>query len=274
MGFIGGALGVQILTYLSPNGENNNLDGSAYRNKSKLEVLFGPDFFDQIRGKTVIDFGCGVGDESFEMARRGAAHVTGLDIRQKFIDEAAERACAAGLSQRVSFQSMPDEPADVIVSLDCFEHYEDSAAVLRAMAACLKPDGKVLVSFGCTWYHPYGGHLFSLFPWAHLLFTERAMLAWRKQSHPEQKARTVKECGLNKMTIRRFERLVGESPFRLARFEMRPIRQAQRLRLWNRVTREFLTSIVQATLVHRRTAVAAPLTGPTSPKRDRGPAAA
>ena len=77
-------LGVQILTYLSPNGENNILDGSAYRNKSKLEVLFGPDFFDQIRGKTVIDFGCGVGDELFEMASRGAAHVTGLDIRQKF----------------------------------------------------------------------------------------------------------------------------------------------------------------------------------------------
>jgi 2-polyprenyl-3-methyl-5-hydroxy-6-metoxy-1,4-benzoquinol methylase len=251
LGFIGGAFGVRVLTYLSPNGENNNLDGSAYRNKSKLEVLFGGDFFDQIRDKTVIDFGCGVGDESMEMVDRGAAHVTGIDIRQKFIDEAEARARRAGLSDRVAFRSTVDGPADVIVSLDCFEHYEDPAGVLQTMAAWLRPGGKVLVSFGCTWYHPYGGHLFALFPWAHLLFTEHAMLTWRKQSHPEQIARTVKECGLNKMTIRRFEELVAQSPLCFARYEMRPIRQAQRLHLWNRATREFFTSIVQATLVLR-----------------------
>jgi 2-polyprenyl-3-methyl-5-hydroxy-6-metoxy-1,4-benzoquinol methylase len=251
LGFIGGAFGVRILTYLSPNGENNVLDGSAYRNKSKLEVLFGQDFFDQIRGKTVIDFGCGVGDESIEMVGRGAAHVTGVDIRRKFIDEAEARACSEGLSDRLAFRSSVDTPADVIVSLDGFEHYDDPAGVLETMAAWLKPGGKVLVSFGCTWYHPYGGHLFALFPWAHLLFTERAMLTWRKQSHPEQHARTVKECGLNKMTIRRFEQLVAQSPFTFARYETRPIRQAQRLHLWNHATREFFTSIVQATLVLR-----------------------
>ena len=258
MGFIGGAVGVRILTYLSPNGENNVLDGSAYRNKSKLEVLFGREFFDEIRGKRVIDFGCGVGDESIEMVGRGAAHVTGVDIRQQFIDEAEARARSAGLSDRLAFRSTADRPADVIVSLDCFEHYEDPAGVLETMAGWLTPGGKVLVSFGCTWYHPYGGHLFALFPWAHLLFTEHAMLTWRKQSHPEQIARTVKECGLNKMTIRRFEQLVAQSPLCFARYETRPIRQAQRLHLWNRATREFFTSIVQATLVPRPTHAVAP----------------
>jgi 2-polyprenyl-3-methyl-5-hydroxy-6-metoxy-1,4-benzoquinol methylase len=251
LGFIGGTLGVRVLTYLSPNGENNNLDGSAYRNKSKLEVLFGRDFFDEIRGKTVIDFGCGVGDESMEMASRGAAHVTGVDIRQKFIEEAATRARRAGLSDRLEFRPTVETPADVIVSLDGFEHYDDPAGVLETMAAWLRPGGKVLVSFGCTWYHPYGGHLFALFPWGHLLFTEHAMLTWRKQSHPEQLARTVTECGLNKMTIRRFERLVAQSPLCFARYETRPIRQAKRLHLWNRATREFFTSVVQATLVLR-----------------------
>lgn len=85
MGFIGGALGVRILTRLSPRGENNNLDGRAYRNRSKLEALFGPDFFEVIRGKTAIDFGCGAGDEAFEMLQRGASRVVGLDVRQKFI---------------------------------------------------------------------------------------------------------------------------------------------------------------------------------------------
>jgi 2-polyprenyl-3-methyl-5-hydroxy-6-metoxy-1,4-benzoquinol methylase len=251
MGFIGGSLGVGILTYLSPDGENSNLDGGVYRNRSKLEVLFGPDFFEQIRGKTVIDFGCGAGDESIEMAQRGAAHVTGLDIRQKFIDQARENARTSGVANRVDFRTAPNSPADVIVSLDCFEHYDDPAGVLEQMAGCLQPRGKVLVSFGGTWYHPYGGHLFALFPWAHLVFTEHAMLTWRKQSHPQQKARTICECGLNKMTIRRFERLVARSPLRFERYETRPIRQARQLRLCNRLTREFFTSIIQATLVRR-----------------------
>ena len=96
MGVIGGELGVQILTWLSPTGENQNLDGRAYRDRSKLEVLFDADFFDVIRGKTVIDFGCGVGDEAFEMLHRGAARVIAIDVRQKFLDEGRARAGRRG----------------------------------------------------------------------------------------------------------------------------------------------------------------------------------
>ena len=96
---------------------------------------------------------------------------------------------------------MPDEPADVIVSLDSFEHFQDPAAILRVMDSYLSPHGKVLATFGPTWYHPLGGHIFSVFPWAHLLFTESALLRWRKSFHPDQTATTFEECGLNKITI-------------------------------------------------------------------------
>ena len=246
MGIIGGRLGVHILTWLSPMGEHQNLDGRAYRNRSKLEVLLGREFFEEIRGKTVIDFGCGVGDEAIEMLHRGAARLIGLDVRQKFLNEAREKAAAAGLSHRALFAKAADEPADVILSLDAFEHYDDPAAVLNTMARCLKPGGKVVISFGTTWYHPYGGHLFAVFPWAHLLFTEHAMLTWRKRLHPTQTARTIEECGLNKMTIRRFERYVADSPFRFDRCEIRPIRRARLL--WTPATREFLSSLIVARL--------------------------
>jgi SAM-dependent methyltransferase len=249
MGVIGGELGIRILTWLSPSGENRNLDGSAYRDRSKLEVLFGADFFDVIRGKTVIDFGCGVGDEAIEMLHRGAARVIAIDVRQKFLDEGRARAAAAGLSDRIVFTTAADELADVVVSLDGFEHYDDPAAVLNFMTRCLKPCGQVIISFGTTWFHPFGGHIFSPIPWAHLLFTDRAMVAWRKRSHPEQTARTIEECGLNKMTIGRFERYVEASPLRFARYEILPIRRARKL--WTPLTREFFTSVVQATLVPR-----------------------
>ena len=46
------------------------------------------------------------------------------------------------------------------------------------MESYLAPGAKVIATFGPTWYHPLGGHLFSVFPWAHLIFTERALLRW------------------------------------------------------------------------------------------------
>jgi 2-polyprenyl-3-methyl-5-hydroxy-6-metoxy-1,4-benzoquinol methylase len=250
MGFIGGALGVRAMTWLSPNGHNPVTEHAvAYENVSKLETLLGPDVFQLIQGKTVIDFGCGTGAEAVEMALAGAARVIGLDICDSYLKAARERAAAAGIGDRCVFLTSPPEPADFIVSLDSFEHFDDPMSILETMDRYLKPNGAVLVSFGPAWYHPYGGHLFSLFPWAHLVFTEKTMLEWRRAFHPEQTARKVTECGLNKMTVRRFEQLVADSPFRFSYYDPRPIRKVRRF--YNRLTREFFTSVVRCTLVRR-----------------------
>jgi SAM-dependent methyltransferase len=247
MGLIGGELGYRLLTRLCPTGDSGYMTGEAYRNKSKLVTMLGPSLVDRIRGKVVIDFGCGPGAEAIEMARFGARRVIGVDISEKWLRMAQRAAEDAHVSDRCVFCTTPTEPADIIVSLDSFEHFADPAAILRLMAACLRPDGEALVSFGPTWYHPLGGHTFSVFPWAHLIFTEGALLRWRRNFHPRQTATTISDCGLNRMTVRRFERLVKDSPFRFAEFEARPI---SRLRGFaNPVTREFVTSVVICRLV-------------------------
>ena len=69
----------------------------------------------------------------------------------------------------------PPRSIDAIVSIDAFEHFSNPASALKTMHAMLNPGGRVYVSFGPTWYHPLGGHLFSVFPWAHLLFSETAL---------------------------------------------------------------------------------------------------
>src|SRR5262249_29356075 len=114
----------------------------------------GKSFFEDIRGKVVVDFGCGEGDEAIEMARRGAKKVIGIDIRQDVLETARRK--AAGLDNCV-FATATDERADIVVSVDAFEHFEDPAEILRLMGALLKPSGRILVSFGPTWYHPLGG---------------------------------------------------------------------------------------------------------------------
>ena len=129
------------------------------------------------------------------------------------------------------------------MSLDAFEHFSDAAGVLEAMYEQLSPGGTVLAAFGPTWLHPQGGHLFSVFPWAHLLFTEGALMRWRADFKSDGATRFEEvEGGLNRMRIDRFESLVENSPFELDWLRLIPIRGIGLLR-W-RPFREFGTSLV------------------------------
>ena len=245
MGIIGGQLGYQILRALSP-GQPSGMGGGAYVNRSKLEVLLGPKIWDGTRDKVVIDFGCGAGGEAIELAQHGARHVYGVDISGRLLAAARQRAERESC-KNVTFSATAPELADVIISVDAFEHFADPGAILKIMAGMLKPTGYIITSFGPTWYHPRGGHVFSVFPWAHLIFTESALCRWRSHIRNDGATKFAEvEGGLNQMTIRRFEQLVAGSPLKIDTLEAVPIR-ATRL-LHNSMTREFFTAIVRCKL--------------------------
>jgi len=208
----------------------------------------GDDFFTKIARKRVIDFGCGEGAEAVEMARKGAERVIGIDIREDVLEIAKQKALDAGVHNTCSFASSTTELADIVVSLDAFEHFADPAEILRIMNKLLKPSGEILASFGPTWFHPLGGHLFSVFPWAHLIFSEKALIAWRSTFKADGATRFGEVAGgLNQMTIAKFEELVAGSPLSLASLELVPIEKFRRIH--NRFTREFTTAIVRCRLV-------------------------
>jgi len=197
--------------------------------------------------ETVVDFGCGGGEHSIELAQAGVKRVIGLEIRQHLIDQAREAAARAGVSKSCEFAPSTSELCDAVVSMDSFEHFDDPAAILKIMHGLLRPRGRVFVCFGYMWYHPLGGHLFSVFPWAHLVFSETALCAWRRHLRDDGATRFREvEGGLNQITIGQFERLVAASPLELQSLECTPIRKFRPLH--NRLTREFTTSVVRATL--------------------------
>jgi len=224
----------------------STLDGGAYAGKSKLRVLL-PGIEAEINGKVVLDFGCGAGAEVLEVARLGAKRAIGFDTSQKWLRLAQEQAEKAGVAAQCEFVSAVVTPVEVIVCLDSFEHFADPDEVLRTMYSVLEPGGSVFISFGPTWYHPLGGHLFSVFPWAHLVMKEAALIRWRAQFKTDGARRFSEvEGGLNRMTIRRFEEIAKRSPFAIEQLELVPIRRLKLLH--NRVTREFLTAIVRCKL--------------------------
>lgn len=251
-GLIGGTLGVRILNTINSTGQTAMADGvpPAYQNASKLEQLLGPQIWDEVRDKVVVDFGCGEGHEVIELAEHGAGRVVGLETWPRWIASASERIAAAGLTDRCAIAerwSAGDSRADVIISLDSFEHYQDPAAILETMHGMLNPRGSVLAAFGPPWFHPYGGHLFSVFPWAHLVFSEHALVTWRTGLPGKEPKTSFLDAGINRMTVARFKRLIAESPFRFRSFEAVPIWR----RRWPSWSREFTTSIIRCRLEAR-----------------------
>jgi SAM-dependent methyltransferase len=238
----------RILKRIAPC-EPDILSGGVYGGRGKLETLIGPAALaDLLSCEAALDFGCGRGEDAVELARQGCRHVIGIDIQEQFLADARSAASRAGVLQKCEFHTFATGPVDAIYSLDAFEHFADPAAIFEAMHRLLKPGGRVHISFGPTWYHPLGGHLFSVFPWAHLIFSERALLRWRADIRNDGATRFAEVAGgLNQMSIRRFERLVRHSRFVCESIECVPIRKLRPIH--NRLTREFTSAIVRATLI-------------------------
>lgn len=251
MGIIGGSVGYQLLRRLDKVSPGNEVS-TAYEGLSKMEVLFGQEIWKELAGKTVVDFGSEEGVETIDMARHGVGRVIGVDIREDAIERATLAAKKAGVEDRCTFTTEVKEKADVVVSLDAFEHFADPPAMLRVMRSLLKEDGYVLTCFGPTWYHPLGGHGFSIFPWAHLVFSEPVLMRWHREKYGSNAYHFEEVAGgLNQLTLKRFEEIIAQSDFEFESYAEVPIRRLKFMA--NKLTREFTTAVVRCKLVPRPT---------------------
>ena len=176
-------------------------------------------FAGRVRGKAVLDFGCGAGQQSVALAELGAAGVLGIEADPDGLAAARTRAREAGLEDRVRFAAClgPDEREafDLVISQNAMEHFADPAAVLADLrSAARRPGGRLLITFGPPWFAPYGAHLhyFTKVPWVQLLFRERTVMRVRSRYRSDGAERYEDmQHGLNKMSLRKFERLVREA---------------------------------------------------------------
>jgi SAM-dependent methyltransferase len=190
-----------------------------------------PELPSRIRGSRVLDFGCGPGTQSVALAVAGAASVVGVDINPRGLEEGRRIAQEHGIAGRVQFvQALrPNHRGqfDLVFSQNSMEHFSDPEAILRTMADALAPKGELVVTFGPPWFAPYGAHMhyFTKIPWVHLLFPERTIMAVRTRYRQDGAANYEEvEGGLNRMSVRKFRRLVKASGLRVVRLTTEPVK--------------------------------------------------
>jgi 2-polyprenyl-6-hydroxyphenyl methylase / 3-demethylubiquinone-9 3-methyltransferase len=118
-------------------------------NPLRLEWI---DALASLRGKQVLDVGCGGGILSEAMAQR-AAHVTGIDLAAKPLGVARLHAMEAGVSnldyREIATEALAAEAPssfDIVTCMEMLEHVPEPASVVRACTSLLKPGGWVFFS--------------------------------------------------------------------------------------------------------------------------------
>jgi ubiquinone/menaquinone biosynthesis C-methylase UbiE len=104
----------------------------------------------EVAGRTVLDYGCGNGEESLFAARHGASRVVGIDISEVSIRNCRQRAEHEGLARAVDFRvndgealEFADDTFDVAMEYGVLHHVELDAA-MRELARVLRPGGRMI----------------------------------------------------------------------------------------------------------------------------------
>jgi tocopherol O-methyltransferase len=135
-------------------------DGKQRKERRQAQIDLIEEFLAWAKVQTasqILDVGCGIGGSSLYLAEKFGASTEGITLSPVQANRATQRAEAAGLGQRVSFQvadalamPFPDESFDLVWSMESGEHMPDKQKFLQECYRVLKPGGKFLMA---TWCH-------------------------------------------------------------------------------------------------------------------------
>ena len=102
-------------------------------------------------GKTVLDFGSGVGTLALYLGKQGK-QVTGIELSQKAVTVAQKSARLFNLTNRVKFHRLDifktnlKQKFDLIICSEVLEHLPDDGRAVSRIFRLLQPGGRVLIS--------------------------------------------------------------------------------------------------------------------------------
>jgi len=115
--------------------------------------------FERWRDNRVLEIGCGIGTDTINFARHGA-HVTAVELSEKSVEIARQRAEVYGLQDRIRFylgnaeelsQFVPIESYDLLYSFGVIHHTPHPEGVIEQIRHYVQPGGTVKIMV----YHRY-----------------------------------------------------------------------------------------------------------------------
>ncbi len=177
-----------------------------------------PDFVNIIRGKSILDYGCGPGWQAVALRKVGAKSVVAVDINDNWLSHAKSLALEANVIEGLRFESQIPQDLnggfDVVMSLNSFEHFRDPQKELEIMEAAARPGGKVVLSFAEPWLSHHGSHMsfFTKMRWVNVFFSEATVMKVRSNFRDDNAVHYEDvRGGLNKMTLSKFETILSGS---------------------------------------------------------------
>ncbi|WP_108881699.1 methyltransferase domain-containing protein [Anderseniella sp. Alg231-50] len=109
---------------------------------------------EDLRGKHVLDIGCGAGGiDCLLVSEYGAARITGIDVEASVLEAARTRIREAGISEHVELMQVEPGPLpfaadefDVVFSKDAIVHIPGKHELGRDVFRVLKPGGRFVAS--------------------------------------------------------------------------------------------------------------------------------
>ena len=184
-----------------------------------------------LRGKRVLELGCGYGAFSVRAAEEGASAVVGLDLDERRIELCRHFLVSghAGVSSLVEFRAEPiesisGEQFDVVISNETLEHVLDLPSAVDAVEKLLVQGGVFIAGWGPLWYSPFGGHGYSwkLFgrqvPWSHFLAPGLTRWSYRRYNRGLDLA-DPQAAGMNALSIEQYREIFERSRLNIDSWE-------------------------------------------------------
>jgi SAM-dependent methyltransferase len=99
-----------------------------------------------IKGRTILDFGCGTGEITTQLALLGAERVIGLDVTPGLLEITNERARLDGVADRVQtvcgyIQDLEPDAVDTVIAFAVLHHCHPLKNLIPSLMRWLKPGG-------------------------------------------------------------------------------------------------------------------------------------
>jgi 2-polyprenyl-3-methyl-5-hydroxy-6-metoxy-1,4-benzoquinol methylase len=203
-----------------------------YFSSREYIIPYMEDLIDMSKPIRVLEIGCAEAGVLKAFTERGD-YCVGIELSEartkkamEFMSEELEKGQIRFLNADV-YDINPDEEFDELFDLvilkDVIEHIHNQERFMPQLKKFLKPNGHVFFAFP-PWYMPFGGHqqvaeskLLSVLPYYHILPRSwyAQILKWGGES--EKKIEKLLEIWDTRISIERFERIVRQSGFDIAK---------------------------------------------------------